>query len=139
MSTQPNAPPRCFWCHGAEGELIGLGRSWAGSAAPLHAHPGHRASAVKFITRAERLRRAFLGLFLAVIVLAPIVAVLRTAYTEAAGIALGAFLAVVGTWLIAMPFATPQTVRWLGARSASRLVRVLGVLIIGAGALSVLT
>jgi hypothetical protein len=134
MKQPRKAVTRCFWCNDADGEIVALGRSWAGTSAPLHVHPDHSARATHFVERTERLRLPFLGLFLAAVVLAPILAVVRSRYPETSGLALGAYLFFLGAWLIALPFATPQTVRWLGARAATRLVRVLGILILGAGA-----
>lgn len=46
---------------------------------------------------------------------------------------IGAAIALVGLTVICLPFATPETIEWLGYRPARLAARILGVLVLAVG------
>jgi len=82
--------------------------------------PRHESQVRAFHERRERDRTRFLSAFVAVLVIAPFAVFVE----ETIGLAI--ILAVAGSFVVIMPYATPQTVRRNGIAQSVLLVRGLG-------------
>jgi hypothetical protein len=129
------APARCLWCN-RPGELIELGDEFAPGGPAVFAHPEHEPVLRAFFMDAERSATRVLS-GIVVIILAAIVALPVAAAVSAAarnGVAAVAIL-LVGGLAVRHPLAPPPAVTRLGARTAQRLSRAVGVATVLVGTL----
>lgn len=97
-------------------------------------HREHEAAFVRFNERVLRSGRLFLtaiGVCLLAMVALEIALVAGARTVGVVGIGLAAV--VMGIVLAALPFSTPETVALFGIRTAARLVRLTGAVVIGVG------
>lgn len=132
---------RCIWCNQAGGELerVVVESSNRFAVSPetkeYWVHTNHRQQFLAFNERKERYGKLFLIAMLApfgiLIVLEPILVIMDKPRIALATV--GAIVMAVGFAAIALPFATPETVRWLGLRRAIAIVRVAATLMVFQG------
>lgn len=120
---------RCIWSHqhdpGTRPIVIKPGKGYVEETHWVC--PAHEEQFRRFHASVMRRGYTFLAL-LGLIVVASWGLVL---FQSAVGVAL--LLLGIGAVMLAFPFATPQTVQMLGVRRSVRLVRILGVGMVGAG------
>ncbi len=120
---------RCIWSHkrdpGTRPIALKLGERYLEET--YWVCPAHEAEFRRFYNQAARHGNLFLGL-IGLIVIAGFGLVL---FESAIGLAL--LLLSIGVVMLALPFATPQTVQMLGVRTSVWLVRVGGVVMLGLG------
>jgi len=133
---------RCLWCNrpGADVHEIVVTTVNRFGAAPRQAtlavHPEHEQALRAFN---ERVRR-FGGLFLVLVgvclgsalLLELVLLRMSPAY---ATVGIGLAVALLGGLIAAFPFATPETITWLGGRASMRLARGAGAVLVTAGIL----
>ncbi|HEV8701069.1 MAG TPA: hypothetical protein VGV60_07340 [Candidatus Polarisedimenticolia bacterium] len=131
---------RCIWCNKVGGNLR---QATVGARHPLLCGSAqtefvvHEEHADAFRRLSERVGRsgwlflAAIGVCLLAMVALEIALVAGARTVGIVGI--GVAVVALGIVLSALPFSTPQTVALLGARTAARLVRVAGALLIGLG------
>lgn len=131
---------RCIWCNKTGGNLR---PTTVAARTPLLCRPAQPELAVheehedafrRFSERAGRSGRLFLTLLGACLLAMVALEIALVAGARTVGVVgIGLAVVVIGIVLSALPFSTPQTVALLGARTAARLVRVAGALLIGLG------
>jgi len=131
----------CAWCARAEGALIEvalasvdrLGRT--SGATQLWVHREHEEALRRFHGSMERHGRRFLWTVLALaLVVMPALMIFVVAGYPRVGIAgIGLANAALGAVLTVLPFPTPETLRWLGAATAVRVVRFAGMVVVAIG------
>lgn len=94
--------------------------------------PEHEPRLRAYHTRLQRRRTVFYGAMIVVLFSAPL-----PAFTDAP-IALAVPLGLLGAALVALPFATPTTVRLLGIVRSILMVRLVGGVLLGAAAVFLL-
>lgn len=131
---------RCIWCNKSgedlkEIEALARNRFFRDSRPRrFYVHPAHEAEFRAFNDRVQRLGGWFLGLIgLALVSMLTLQFLLLTSGRGAAIAVTGALTLFIGAVIIAMPFATPETVSLVGIRGAVRLVRFAGVAVVGLG------
>lgn len=92
--------------------------------------PEHEAELRRFIDYSIRFGRLFLTLVMAASLLAVVGASLAPVWPWALWICLVATVAI-GVTIIVFPFATPETVAWLGIRRSRTLARYGGIIVVG--------
>jgi hypothetical protein len=122
---------RCLWCNGSDGELRTVTLPMEGRerrAVPVHA--AHEAQLVEWHARVARdTPRVVMTLAFTPLVL---VAVVTLAVVLGGGMllaVLGLLLTALGAFMWAHPYATPQTIRFLGVRRSVALARAFALLL----------
>lgn len=130
-----SSPPRgrCVWCRGHDGALHEItvatrDRFASPQQQTFLVHPRHEDYVRAFAARYRRHG----GRFLAVLLLTSValtIGGLVFSFALGESVALvfvGGVLALEGTLIVAFPFCTPETVRWLGLRRATHLSSIGG-------------
>ena len=134
--------PRCIWTNDTSDRAVpvtlDVPTPTGGTTAPrtLHVLPEHEADLRAYNARVVRYGRPFLAGMLGLCGLLVAAAVAGPAFgwgdrTVAAVVGLG--VVGMGALMVALPFATPQTVEALGIRASRRGARALGVLTVALG------
>jgi hypothetical protein len=125
----PAAARRCIWSNQRDADTreISLQPPGRYAAETYWVCPAHEAELRAFHARLHRDKYRFLG-GIALVVVAAIVAGLLD--SERLG---GVAMVGLGLFMLAYPFATPQTVQMMGVRASLRLVRVLTVPVVAIG------
>jgi hypothetical protein len=137
MSSTDATAARCVWCNRADGELVDLTVESRNRVArnPLprtfRVHDEHRQNFVEFNRKVQRYGPIFLWGIGGFVTLTAVLQVLIFAFSPALGAAgVGAALVLLGGMLIALPFATPETVAMVGARASIKMVRAGGAVVV---------
>lgn len=132
----------CLWCGRAEGDRTTIaveapGRiGGSGGEKSVTVHPEHANAVRAYVAEVRESGRRFLGGIALFAIAGPLGSAGVILLSRPVGL-LGMGLSVVGTGatLIRYPFATPETVRFIGIRTAKRVVRAVGagVVLLGVG------
>lgn len=138
---------KCIWCHEAEGELTTitipttdrLGRNPGEESVAVH--PRHASQTRAFCRFAARHGKTFVGVMVAGTIVAVALGLLVTTLLADVGqgedywfgILYGPYLVLLGFFTVRFPFATPETVKWIGIAKAKLLAQASGWLMAGAG------
>jgi len=131
---------RCIWCNKVGGDLR---RTTVETRNPLLFQPAqgeivvhreHEEPFRRFAGRVGQSGRFFLTAIGACLLAMGALEIALVAGARTVGVVgIGLATVVLGIVLSALPLSTPQTVALLGARTAARLVRIAGALLIGLG------
>lgn len=138
---------RCIWCHGSDGQLRTievtvtdrLGRNPHPESVTVH--PRHAPETRSFLELTVRHGGTFVGIMAAATGVALVLGLLIAAVLDDVGggeeywaaVLYGPWAILTGLLLVRFPFATPETVKWLGIARSRLLVRALGWLTAGIG------
>lgn len=130
---------RCAWCGRTDPPLIPIDGIDFGGRGQTFAHADHVDPLRRLAGSLGRNQWRFILAFVALQFVFVLGAVLI-----AAEVGIGLYIAAaamigLGITLIVLPFATPQTVRWFGARTAMALARACGVALIAAAGIALVT
>ena len=136
---------RCIWCHGEDGSLKEVTAvtpdRWLlrRRQRTFLVHAEHEQLFMAFNERVNRFGRLFLGLIVVcVVAMVALELLLAAGHKTVAVVGIGAFTAILGAVMMALPFSTPETAAIFRLRRASRIVRTMGAVVIILGAFVVL-
>jgi len=120
--------PICMWCHAGGLEQL---ESMDCQRERLLVHPSHRAQLESYCRETATMKWRFLGGIGLSILLGILGALLVTRSAGSSGAVIaGAAVALVGVTLLRYPFATPETVAWIGVRRSITVVRLAACVIL---------
>lgn len=143
----PSVRDRCVWCNGSEGPLRKIREvvpdRWGGNPEEREfpVHPRHESEARSFLRRVREGAGFFMKVMLGSVVAGPVLAAVVIAAGAGGGseetwaaVLVGPYVVALGLFIVRHPFATPETVEWLGLRRARSLARWTGWLTAAVGA-----
>jgi hypothetical protein len=131
---------RCVWCGRDGREVIEIALettdrlAWRTRVQPFVVHREHEAAFRGFCARVASQGRRFLLAIAALVAAIVAFQIVVAAGGVAVGLAgIGLSVVLLGGLLIALPIATPETVRLVGVLRAVRLVRIAGAVVCAVG------